>query len=571
MAVSEQQAPSTQRPGRRYASAFRSRDLRTLIGAFIVDGSASWAYNVVLIAYIFDRTHSTGWIAALYTVKWIVGMIVGAYAGVLADRFDRRRVLLVSALTSALVTVAIAVIVGLDAPLWLLLAASAGLSVAYSPVRPASGALIPEVVPESDLVAANAIFALLESVIGVVGPGIGGLLLLTGDPVYGILINTASFVAAAALYARLKVVSRGSAESGGNAFAQWRAGLSSLMSHRRALVLTMFLILDSAAINAATVLFPALSDHLHGGNSGYSMLLIASALGSAVVAGLANRLAESRRMAAVISVAILAECVPLYLAVVVGSLPVALILVLVSGIGMVVVDVVAFTALQRDLPRDVLGRVLATVDVAMVGSIVLASLLGSFLYEHFGLDWAMGMIGLLFPTLGLLGLPLLRGLDAEASRTRARLDSRIEILTSVDLFAGAARSVLERLATAAEERTMPAGEEIIVQGDVSNALWVVAEGDLAVNVVGPAGEKISLPDVAAPGYVGELGLMNATVRSATVMTTVECRLLRIPGEDFVAALETAKPSVALLGEMRLRVGRTATAPSWVGPSVGSDG
>ena len=110
-------------------------------------------------------------------------MAFGAYGGLLADRFDRRTVLVISALASAVVTVGMAVIVGLDRPLWLLLLAAAALGAVTTPVGPASGALIPEVVPESDLIAANSIFALLEGLIVVLGPAIGGVLLLTGHPV----------------------------------------------------------------------------------------------------------------------------------------------------------------------------------------------------------------------------------------------------------------------------------------------------------------------------------------------------------------------------------------------------
>ena len=124
----------------------------------------------------------------------------------------------------AVVTVGMAVIVGLDGPLWLLLLAAAALGAVYTPVNPASGALFPRWYLESDLIAANAIFALLEGMIVVLGPAIGGLLLLTGHPVYGVLINTAGFLLAAVLYLLLRVRSRGSAEPGGNVISQWMAG-----------------------------------------------------------------------------------------------------------------------------------------------------------------------------------------------------------------------------------------------------------------------------------------------------------------------------------------------------------
>jgi len=494
------------------------------------------------------------------TARWISAMVFGAYGGLLADRFDRRSVLFISALASAVVTVGMAVIVGLDGPLWLLLLAAAALGAVTTPVIPASGALIPEVVPESDLIAANAIFALLEGVIVVLGPAIGGVLLLTGHPVYGILINTASFLVAAVLYLMLRVRSRGSAEPGGNVISQWLAGMSSLASHRRALVLTVFLVLDSAAISGANVLMPALAEHLGGGTTGYSLLIAANALGSVIVAGLANKLAGSRRITWIIIVAMYLQCVPLWISVYVGSIPPALVLMVISGVGMVIVDVLAFTALQRDLPSNVLGRVLGTVNVLILGGSVLTAVLGSVLYEQFGLGWALGVIALVFPTIGLLGLPMLRGVDREAGRA-AQLEPRLALLESLDLFVGAPRGLLEQVARSGDELVVPAGETIIRQGEEPDTLWLLADGQLAISVEDEHGGTVDLPAIAAPGYVGELGLMNRARRSATVTTAVECRLLRIPGEDFIAALETAQPSVALMRDAAVRASRTSVEAS----------
>ena len=48
----------------RYRDALRYRDLRLLIAAFLIDQIGSWSYLVVISVYIFDRTHSTQWLAA---------------------------------------------------------------------------------------------------------------------------------------------------------------------------------------------------------------------------------------------------------------------------------------------------------------------------------------------------------------------------------------------------------------------------------------------------------------------------------------------------------------------------
>jgi MFS family permease len=98
----------------------------------------------------------------------------------------------------------IAVVVGTNSPLVLLLLLRILSAAAGSPYRPASGALTPEIVGERDLAAANGLFSTLESLTVVLGPAAGGLLLLTGEPVTGVIVNAASFVIAAGIVARLR-------------------------------------------------------------------------------------------------------------------------------------------------------------------------------------------------------------------------------------------------------------------------------------------------------------------------------------------------------------------------------
>lgn len=556
-----------ERSGNRYVAALRIRDLRTLVIAFLTDGAASWSYIVVLTAYVFERTHSAAWITALVAVRFITGMVLGAYAGVLADRYDRRKVLLASAAAATLVTLVIAVVVASDAPLVLLLATSAMLTAVCTPIRPTSGALIPAVVPESDLIAANSIFAFLESSIVVIGPGVGGLLLLTGDPVWGVLLNAASYVVSGFLYAGLQVRSRGSAHPGGNVVKQWAAGVAVLGQHRKALVLTGFLVLDSAAINAANVLLPALAEHLHGGATGYSLLLASNALGGVLAAGIANRLAGSSTLATIIMASITLECVPLWLCVYAHIVANALALQLVSGVGMIIVDVLAFTALQRDLPREVLGRVLSAVDVLLLGSSILTTIIVSALYSAFGIQWAFALLGLGFPALALLGLPALRAVDRSVAEKMALLAPRIALLEELDLFAGAPRSLLEDLAEAARPETVAAGTILIRQGDTADALWLLIEGELSVSAELADATIRALPPVTAPGYVGELGLLNRAPRSATVIANGECRVLSIPASDFLGALEGAQPSPSMISRAGVRLARTSPDTGGAGLSA----
>ncbi len=540
----------------RYRDALRHRDLRLLIVAFLVDQIGSWSYIVVISVYIFDRTHSTQWLAANAVCRWGPSLLLASYGGVLADRFQRTTVMVVSALASAALMAGMAVVVASGAPVAYVLVISAVASVALAPYQPAAGALTPEIVGEKDLAAANSIFSALETLVVVVGPGIGGLLLLTGRPVIGAAINAASFAIAAAIVAKLRVRSRGGGRTGDSTLQQWAAGLRSLAARPVAVALILFCALDSSVYGAATVLYVPLSVRLGTGPDGYSYLLAGSALGGLLGAGLANRLSAGSRLAPVIMGSICVQALPFLLTVPVQWPALAAALQAVSGAGMIVVDVLAITSLQRDLPGEVLGRVLGVFDTVVLAGILLASLATGILLAHADVNVALVAVGVGIPALGLIGLPTLLKADRKSAAAAERLRPRVELLSELDLLAGADRRALERLAAAAEEIVMPAGQIVIHEGDEADALWILADGELSVQASGDGPEPRSLPPVTAPGYVGELGLLHGIPRTATVRTSRESTLLRIGGQDFLSALQVSQPSPSLLSVAGTRMART---------------
>ena len=551
----------------RYRDALRSADLRKLAAAYVVDALGGWAQAVVLAVYVFDRTGSPTWLAALGAARWIPGLLLGSVGGVIADRYDRARVMVCSALASFVVTCAIAALVAADGPVWVFLITGALSAATFAPYRPAAGALTPEVVSEKDIVAANSLFALLESVTVVIGPATGGLLLLTGRPVTGVIVNAVSFLVAATIAHRLQVHSRGGAEPGGNVLKQWTTGVQTLIAHRTAFMLVLFCALDSGIYGAATVIYAPLSVHLGTGPNGYSYLLAGSAIGGVVAAGLANRASASTRLAPIIVGSLCLEALPFLSTVPVHQPIVAFVLQVLSGIGMIVVDVLALTSLQRDLPGAVLSRVLGVFDTLVLAAIVVASFAASSIYAASGgsLDTVLVCIGVFFPVMALLGLPVLIRADQKVAGEIAALAPRIELLARLDLFSGAPRPVLERLAAAAEEHQVPARKLLIREGDPADALWILVEGALNVRSQGDREAARQLPGVEAPGYVGELGLLHHRARTATVRTRQPSTLLRIDGQDFLSAVEETAPGVSLLSTASARLARTTPRHRPVAP------
>jgi MFS family permease len=261
----------------------------------------------------------------------------------------------------------------------------------------------------------------------------------------------------------------------------------------------------------------------------------------------------------VVLIGFLSECLPLALLTTTHLPLVASALQVISGAGMVVIDVVGMTALQRDLPRETLGRATAIMFGLISGASATLSLIASGLLASVGLTATTVIFGLGFPLLALLGLPSVRRNDRDTAAAVTALEPRIDLLRDLDLFTGAGRQVLERLAQSAEEQHVPSGTVLIKQGDPADALWVLADGTLSVEV-DQEGRRFQRPHVQAPGYVGEIGLLRGIPRTATVVAATDCTLLRITGDDFLGALDTSPPSRSLLTISGERFSSTGSAP-----------
>ena len=71
----------------------RHRDFRLLMTAFAISCAGSWAYNVALAVFVFEQTHSPAWVGAATIGRFVPSLLFGAYGGVLAERFERVRLM----------------------------------------------------------------------------------------------------------------------------------------------------------------------------------------------------------------------------------------------------------------------------------------------------------------------------------------------------------------------------------------------------------------------------------------------------------------------------------------------
>jgi len=544
-----------------YRSALRSRDLRRLLGSQLISASGSWAYSVALAVLLFERTHSTAWVAAGALGRFVPALLFSAYGGVIAERFERIRLMVRLNVISLVLQVGLAAVAWREGPVVLAIVLAALTSIVQTAYNPSVAAVIPQVTREDDLAAANALSGTIDNIVIVLGPAIGAGLLVAGGPALAILVNAISFGVAAVMVQTLSVRSKPSdVTDGGRAgpMRQIADGFRAVTSSSTAAVLVAFSVLASFVYGTDTVLFVPISNtQLGTGASGYGYLLAGLGVGGVAGAAVVNRLAASRRLTPAIFGGMAVYCLPTALLVLVHQPVIAFVLQIARGAGTLVVDTLAITALQRSVPRDMVARVFGVFFALVLAAISLGALITPWLLNT-GLHTTMLIYGLGIPALCLLTVPRLLAMDRVAAAQAAVLAPRVAILERLDLFAAASRSSLERLAGAAVEEEVPAGTPVVVEGGASDAFYVVEDGELDVTAVGErgTGAPVRLRTLGAGTYFGEIGLIGHIPRTATVTANTTCHLLRIDGQDFLDALTNLSASPSLLEGARTRLSLT---------------
>src|SRR4051795_6504169 len=153
----------------------RRRDFALLWVGGLVSVAGDWVLYAALPFYVYERTGSTLATAGMIVAELAPSFVLGSVAGVFVDRWDRRRVLVAANLAQA-AAVALLLVVARGGPLWIVFAVAAVQAAAAAFAIPAESALLPSLVPDEDLVPANALNALNNRLGRLIGLPIGAAL-----------------------------------------------------------------------------------------------------------------------------------------------------------------------------------------------------------------------------------------------------------------------------------------------------------------------------------------------------------------------------------------------------------
>ncbi len=408
------------------AEALKSRPFRLLLVGQSVSGIGDGVVPVALSFAVLDLTGSIrdlGLILAAQSLPLILFVLIG---GVWADRLSRRKVMLASDLVRAGVqgTSAVLLLTG-GASIWALALLQALYGTARAFFGPAGTGLVLETVEPEHLQSANALMGVGENLASVLGPALGGVLVVAASPGWGLAFDAGAFLLSAFSLQLMSlpdrpIVLRGSAltelREGWHAFAS-RTWLWTSVAALTLIVTVVFAPLE--------VLGPAVARAHLGGAGAWAAINTAMGAGAVLggVAGLRWRPRYPLRAGFLLT--LLGE--PVLLALLARGELLGLIVAfgLVSGLAATLFNVFWFTALQREIPPGEQSRVsswdhfgsyaLQPLGLALVGPIALAVGTSSTLY-------AVAILVVLL-TGAVLAVPAVRNFQASTAVAPAAVET----------------------------------------------------------------------------------------------------------------------------------------------------
>lgn len=401
----------------RVFSSLKVRNYRLFFTGQVVSLSGTWMQGVAQAWLVLDLTGSGTALGLVSSFQFLPVLLFGPLGGVLADRFDKRRLLYATQAAAALLAAGLGVLVVFDVvEVWMVYVLAAGLGFVYVVDNPARQTFVLEMVGPEDLTNAVSLNSVLFNIARVIGPGLAGALIVGVGLAPCFLINAASYgaVLASLFFMRADELHRGEPQPRRRGLL--REGLRYVRSTPEVLVpLLMMAIVGTLAYEFQVVL-PLLARFTFDGDAGtYGTMSVLMGCG-AVVGGLVTAAAGRQPATALSRTAVLFGSIHVAAAFA-PTLPIALVALFFLGATSIRFLALGNATLQLAASPQMRGRVMALWAVAFLGSTPIGGPIVGWVGEHIGPRVALGLGGVATLACGVVAYPALTRVVNRATGT----------------------------------------------------------------------------------------------------------------------------------------------------------
>ena len=510
---------------------FENRDLGLLGVARIGISFASWSFAIALGVYGFEA-HGVLGVGLVALIRLLPGAIVSPFCGLLADRYSRRNLLVIASAVMAVVLAGAAFAADQGASADVVFIFPALYAIALAAYMPAEAALFPVYArTPQELSASNVNHVAMESAGFIVAAIATGFLLTATSPGTVFAVAAAVTGLVALLLAAVKRDRRpeyADEEDVSGVLREVARGGRALRENPGLRLASMTLVVLLLFEGLADVILVTLALHLLHLEEG-SVGFLNAAWGIGALVGGA-------------SLALLLDRGQLVVAIAGGSLLIGAATLLPGiwpgestsylgwfgiGIGFTFVEVAAKTLMHRLGDDETMGRLTGSLESGRLAAQALGSIVAIGLVELLHPDGALIAVGLLMPIFVFLCWTRLRAFEVGAPVA----EEQYQLLRQNSIFAPLPIATVERLSHDLVAVQTPAGQDVIVQGDLGDRFYLIETGQVEVFEHGEFRRN------EGPGEsFGEIALLHDVPRTATVRTTEDTRLLALEREQFLLAV-----------------------------------
>jgi len=510
---------------------------RLLVGEF-VSSIGDWLYLVALLVVIWEISQDPVVLGIVGAARILPYILLSIPAGIVADRFDRRLILLTTDIIRGLIMLAIAGVVLLNFPIVFVVILSVIATCFSAFFSPAIGAYLPSLVrDESELGPANSAWSSLDNLAFFIGPAFGALLLSIGSLATAFLLNALTFGVVALVLIRLPAsrptktvepIHTGGSEPT-KATEPARPSYGSVLRPLSGLALLN--IATGFVFGGLGVMTVVLAVNVFAvGDSGTGLLNSAIGVGGVVGALVAGALVLRRRLGPPLVVGALLMMVGLIALGASNSFVLALVAIALAAGASLLLEIISTTLLQRIVPDEIRGRTIGIMETTSVA----AYAAGSFVMPVFGADqpaFILAASGVIMLVAGVASVVLL----GRYAIQEPKVAPAARRLAQVSLFAGLPPARLEKAMSAAKVVDFPAGTLIIRQGDPADLFYVIDSGEVEVTQVQHEAAPAAVLRRMGPGeFFGEIGLLSHVPRTATVTAIADVRAATLSEAEFLS-------------------------------------
>jgi predicted MFS family arabinose efflux permease len=374
----------------------RNRDFRALFFASVISLGGDWFLWVAINGLIYVATHKALYVGLAILAQEFAFFLASPIGGVLADRVDRRKLMIVCDLARAVICVAF-LLVGRDT-IWLAYVLLPLLASFAAPFDPAFSAATPNVVDPEDLPAANALNGSLWGTMLAVGAGLGGIISAKFGADTAFVVDAISFLVSAALLMSIRrrfSESRGEATEHPSAIEATRETWRFARRDHRVLSLLAVKFGFGAAAGLLALIPVMALDVFKAGNVGFGILMAARGVGALIGPFLGHRIAGPghRRLFPAIGLSLAVFGLGYMALGAAPSLTIAAVTICVAHLGGGSQWMLSTYGLQVLVPDHVRGRIFGFDYMLVTLSLAVSALVASAVADHIGAPITVSILG----------------------------------------------------------------------------------------------------------------------------------------------------------------------------------